>query len=112
MTIKQPKRYSPTPPITIHNLTINPRNQVLDHLPEKGGQIHAIVFVNLMGFIQELLEILVNQEGDKKQMAAMLERILDPLAAVLIRRPQGLATKISYKEEAARRAWMKRFVEP
>ena len=66
-----------------------------------------------MGFIQELLEILVNkQEGDKKQqMVAILERILEPLAVVLVRRPEGMATKISYKEEEARRAWVRRFVD-
>ncbi|KAI5854688.1 hypothetical protein BZA05DRAFT_334439, partial [Tricharina praecox] len=87
--------------------------EVLDRLPEQGGQTHAIVFVNLMGFIQELLEILVNkQEGDKKkQMAAILERILEPLTAVLVKRPESIATKISYKEETASRAWVRRFIE-
>lgn len=88
--------------------------QVLNRLPEKTGQVHANVFVYLVGFITELLEILVKKkEGDrKKEMEKILIKVLDPLAKALVKKPEKAATgKQGVREEEARRAWVRRFIE-
>jgi hypothetical protein len=72
------------------------------------------VFVYLVGFITELLEIMVKKkEGDrKKEKEKILARVLDPLAKALVKRPEKAVTgKAGAREEEARRAWVGRFVE-
>ena len=90
--------------------------QVLDHLPEEAGQVHANVFIYLVGFISEVVTILAKKrEGDnKKEMDKLLAVILEPVARALVRKPQhraAVGAKVAAREDEARRAWVRRFVE-
>ncbi|KAF8544118.1 Endonuclease/exonuclease/phosphatase [Trichophaea hybrida] len=85
--------------------------QVLDHLPEKAGQVHANVFIYLVGFVAEILAILVKKkEGNKKkEMERILGKILEPVARALVRKLQKAAGgKVGTREEEARKAWVRR----
>lgn len=82
----------------------------------KAGQVHANVFIYLVGFIAEVVAILAKKrEGDRKEeMDKLLAKILEPMARALVRKPQNrgaIGTRVAAREDEARRAWVKRFVE-
>ena len=78
--------------------------------------MHANVFIYLVGFIAEVVAILAKKrEGDRKEeMDKLLAKILEPVARALVRKPQTRGAggaKVAAREDEARRAWVKRFVE-